>query len=139
MIRRPPRSTLFPYTTLFRSVDGVVKGRDGTAEARAEGRVGGHGRSALDGQAGAEELLQHVVLEVTGDPGPLLEQAQPGPVGPGVGELERQRGLTGEAARQLDVLGAEGLPVRTAHHDAATRTGTAAEGQREEVGDGQPR
>src|SRR5690242_20968201 len=24
MIRRPPRSTLFPYTTLFRSHDGVV-------------------------------------------------------------------------------------------------------------------
>src|SRR2546430_4725749 len=24
MIRRPPRSTLFPYTTLFRSADGVV-------------------------------------------------------------------------------------------------------------------
>src|SRR2546427_10954882 len=24
MIRRPPRSTLFPYTTLFRSVAGVV-------------------------------------------------------------------------------------------------------------------
>src|SRR2546429_6742305 len=24
MIRRPPRSTLFPYTTLFRSVDGHV-------------------------------------------------------------------------------------------------------------------
>src|SRR5256885_6285737 len=23
MIRRPPRSTLFPYTTLFRSVDGT--------------------------------------------------------------------------------------------------------------------
>src|SRR5256885_7145042 len=25
MIRRPPRSTLFPYTTLFRSVTGVVE------------------------------------------------------------------------------------------------------------------
>src|SRR2546429_8378386 len=25
MIRRPPRSTLFPYTTLFRSADGVVE------------------------------------------------------------------------------------------------------------------
>src|SRR2546422_3047431 len=25
MIRRPPRSTLFPYTTLFRSKDGKVK------------------------------------------------------------------------------------------------------------------
>src|SRR2546430_11488415 len=24
MIRRPPRSTLFPYTTLFRSVDGIA-------------------------------------------------------------------------------------------------------------------
>src|SRR3712207_7333156 len=24
MIRRPPRSTLFPYTTLFRSYDGVT-------------------------------------------------------------------------------------------------------------------
>src|SRR3989449_4144763 len=26
MIRRPPRSTLFPYTTLFRSLDGPVRG-----------------------------------------------------------------------------------------------------------------
>src|SRR5436189_863111 len=25
MIRRPPRSTLFPYTTLFRSLIGIVK------------------------------------------------------------------------------------------------------------------
>src|SRR5256885_8756211 len=25
MIRRPPRSTLFPYTTLFRSVDGEAR------------------------------------------------------------------------------------------------------------------
>src|SRR5687768_17816668 len=30
MIRRPPRSTLFPYTTLFRSAVGVV-GPDGHA------------------------------------------------------------------------------------------------------------
>src|SRR2546426_8558993 len=29
MIRRPPRSTLFPYTTLFRSLDGsLVERRD---------------------------------------------------------------------------------------------------------------
>src|SRR3712207_8078793 len=26
MIRRPPRSTLFPYTTLFRSAEGVASG-----------------------------------------------------------------------------------------------------------------
>src|SRR2546427_6803071 len=29
MIRRPPRSTLFPYTTLFRSLDYITE-RDGT-------------------------------------------------------------------------------------------------------------
>src|SRR3712207_6894421 len=45
MIRRPPRSTLFPYTTLFRS-DGRGRrreaadgGRSGAAERRA---IGGH-------------------------------------------------------------------------------------------------
>src|SRR3712207_7910020 len=29
MIRRPPRSTLFPYTTLFRSAAGRLGGREG--------------------------------------------------------------------------------------------------------------
>src|SRR2546426_8965368 len=28
MIRRPPRSTLFPYTTLFRSILGLVGGHE---------------------------------------------------------------------------------------------------------------
>src|SRR2546429_5082125 len=46
MIRRPPRSTLFPYTTLFRS---VLAGRDpqprlgvveGDGEIRGDGRSG---------------------------------------------------------------------------------------------------
>src|SRR2546426_6451487 len=52
MIRRPPRSTLFPYTTLFRSryqlpVDGIVvrhqdvKRPPATAEPVPEGRRGG--------------------------------------------------------------------------------------------------
>src|SRR2546423_13007825 len=31
MIRRPPRSTLFPYTTLFRSPDPVVRSRVASA------------------------------------------------------------------------------------------------------------
>src|SRR2546427_8301244 len=38
MIRRPPRSTLFPYTTLFRSrmqLDSVVKARQGTGAPTA--------------------------------------------------------------------------------------------------------
>src|SRR5256885_7159337 len=37
MIRRPPRSTLFPYTTLFRSVIGMGQG-NGHA-ARRDGRA----------------------------------------------------------------------------------------------------
>src|SRR2546430_8017734 len=37
MIRRPPRSTLFPYTTLFRSAGHV----------RDDGRPGGEARAAL--------------------------------------------------------------------------------------------
>src|SRR3712207_9070414 len=31
MIRRPPRSTLFPYTTLFRSIDGAITDATRTA------------------------------------------------------------------------------------------------------------
>src|SRR2546429_9817308 len=46
MIRRPPRSTLFPYTTLFRSYD----------QARAAGAVGGK----LTGAGGGGFLLLFV-------------------------------------------------------------------------------
>src|SRR3712207_7932487 len=41
MIRRPPRSTLFPYTTLFRSVaDRVVTVEGGTAWVHGGGFAG---------------------------------------------------------------------------------------------------
>src|SRR5690349_23117932 len=38
MIRRPPRSTLFPYTTLFRSVRAKGSIQSGLAPVRAGGR-----------------------------------------------------------------------------------------------------
>src|SRR2546426_9331727 len=41
MIRRPPRSTLFPYTTLFRSLAAVVWIAAGLAAWRLRGRVPG--------------------------------------------------------------------------------------------------
>src|SRR3712207_7041660 len=44
MIRRPPRSTLFPYTTLFRSVPG--------GQAHARRRLGGGRAAALAGLVG---------------------------------------------------------------------------------------
>src|SRR3989442_11929416 len=37
MIRRPPRSTLFPYTTLFRSLHGVAAHRLEAEDALIEG------------------------------------------------------------------------------------------------------
>src|SRR5258708_9150780 len=40
MIRRPPRSTLFPYTTLFRSLGGAPARGDGPAAARLCRRSG---------------------------------------------------------------------------------------------------
>src|SRR2546430_13567693 len=46
MIRRPPRSTLFPYTTLFRShCDGVTYCLVRECK-HGGGRIGGHGGSA---------------------------------------------------------------------------------------------
>src|SRR2546421_8364186 len=42
MIRRPPRSTLFPYTTLFRSSE---KGSASSADARGES-ANGHDETA---------------------------------------------------------------------------------------------
>ena len=36
MIRRPPRSTLFPYTTLFRSVNKYITGKPGDYEVPGE-------------------------------------------------------------------------------------------------------
>src|SRR2546427_7447997 len=55
MIRRPPRSTLFPYTTLFRSRCGrAAAGRGGAAADRSALRLkgGGRERGGADGGTG---------------------------------------------------------------------------------------
>src|SRR2546430_4005682 len=44
MIRRPPRSTLFPYTTLFRSLSPLPRGRCESCH-RASARSGSGSRS----------------------------------------------------------------------------------------------
>src|SRR3712207_7847680 len=63
MIRRPPRSTLFPYTTLFRSRDGP------TARTRSVGLTstlqGGRAMS-LRIQNNVEAFNAHRQLSVTG-------------------------------------------------------------------------
>src|SRR3712207_8244291 len=59
MIRRPPRSTLFPYTTLFRSRTRLARRRDpgfravGALRAHLPGRHGpGRGDRRLPGRGG---------------------------------------------------------------------------------------
>src|SRR5437588_6521166 len=64
MIRRPPRSTLFPYTTLFRSVRGAYRdgrlrprGRWGARDVR-QGRAAGHRRPSRS-EEHTSELQSH--------------------------------------------------------------------------------
>src|SRR3712207_7651463 len=52
MIRRPPRSTLFPYTTLFRSPASILRGIIRYGDTR-EPRIGsGHSREAISPRRG---------------------------------------------------------------------------------------
>src|SRR4051794_41348014 len=80
MIRRPPRSTLFPYTTLFRSMQGVefdngdmyVDGHKAASDVRDEllDLVGLGGKSAADkgkdrsedGSAGMPRPISYAVF-----------------------------------------------------------------------------
>src|SRR5256885_6164056 len=60
MIRQPPRSTLFPSTTLFRSRSRGASRRSGDRPIPAEGRPSGNprgqqGRPAAQGHARSEE------------------------------------------------------------------------------------
>src|ERR1041385_3062235 len=85
MIRRPPRSTLFPYTTLFRARLGV--GGDDVGDVD----VGLRSQQALDLRARAGRHAVALVLRVGGEAEALAERvvdvaqrAQDGAVVPGV-------------------------------------------------------
>src|SRR4051794_41707373 len=55
MIRRPPRSTLFPYTTLFRS-------------GSVFGKTDAKGTTVVDGEVGAAELFATIYQALGIDP-----------------------------------------------------------------------
>src|SRR2546430_10363714 len=71
MIRRPPRSTLFPYTTLFRSGEVPVPTLEGKANLRIPAgtqssqvfKLRGKGIANLEGR-GHGDLLARVMVEV---------------------------------------------------------------------------
>src|SRR5256885_6205106 len=62
MIRRPPRSTLFPYTTLFRSnaVDYVLKPFDKARIAKAVQRA----RKVLETDASTSDRLEQLMSQL---------------------------------------------------------------------------
>src|SRR5258708_39739103 len=62
MIRRPPRSTLFPYTTLFRSVEMPAGALEQAAVARAGEAVGAIGQ--FDGAGRQVPLLLERLVAV---------------------------------------------------------------------------
>src|SRR5260370_32050242 len=60
MIRRPPRSTLFPYTTLFRSSSGRQSA--GLAAAKTSGILGPWAAGADRSEEHTSELQSHLNL-----------------------------------------------------------------------------
>src|SRR2546426_1179485 len=103
MIRRPPRSTLFPYTTLFRSLMRAHPGRV-IAKVGAEGvycalllREGwGVALKVADGSGPAAALAIAAVLEELGlrpRPASLVSRPNVNTRGETVGELRVNGGL----------------------------------------------
>src|SRR2546426_7416464 len=66
MIRRPPRSTLFPYTTLFRSIEGFahVVDREGCG---SNGNQGFHLDAGLGRRRNVGAYLHAIFAQASGD------------------------------------------------------------------------
>src|SRR2546430_16683629 len=97
MIRRPPRSTLFPYTTLFRSA--LLVGNHIEHLVNRPGRIPtGTVQCDLDEPAGFEPLEGAVRLDA-------IHAARSGKVargrGPGAGEVIEHEGLATTLANLL--------------------------------------
>src|SRR2546430_13923741 len=71
MIRRPPRSTLFPYTTLFRS---PVEFRDDVADLETRLVRGAPGRDPFDLGADLVGLGARIGLDYDADPAAVVAQ-----------------------------------------------------------------
>src|SRR3712207_8988082 len=77
MIRRPPRSTLFPYTTLFRSA--LIPGEGAEHGAHRVGLGAGVQPLAelqIVGRAGAADRLLHALADREGNGGILVRRSE---------------------------------------------------------------
>src|SRR5437016_11094090 len=88
MLRRPPRSTLFPYTTLFRSINGLSRQSykaclrtqvDDSAVSLANhdatrGLAGEKGALQIHGQCKVEVFLTIILREIFGGHSSIVDQ-----------------------------------------------------------------
>src|SRR3712207_9105564 len=121
MIRRPPRSTLFPYTTLFRSVMAVSC--PACAEAAAP-RRGGRALTVRGGTDSHRTVAGASALGVTPEAGALFRdpvpgrprpEARRGPVqgtAPSVRRVRRTGGPLQDPATSSRVAGGRGALLR---------------------------
>src|SRR2546427_13204610 len=95
MIRRPPRSTLFPYTTLFRSLAEHVEPLDAGEPGHAVGGEGAAGALTMGQHPAAREHvgLTPPHLHLLRLPAHRIDDHLAGPAGRGVGG--RRRGPDG--------------------------------------------
>ena len=98
-------------------LDGVVEMLDDLLEGSHGGGVLHARCGRLDDKTRGEHLLDDVVVQVAGDPGPVLEEQDALLVVPGLGQLECDRGVVGEGRGQLRVGLGEGSPSGATHHD----------------------
>src|SRR5256886_11035006 len=121
MIRRPPRSTLFPYTTLFRSCERRCRPTGiGAPSGGAAPRTAGVGAALVLGRAlsvGRAHRMGHRLLRA--GPGKLRGPGNRAParLGPAVargpGGEDRRRGLGLRGGRSVVLRGrAPGFPCR---------------------------
>src|SRR6476661_7682924 len=120
IIRRPPRSTLFPYTTLFRSLY-----RDGDQALHVRVRGGARSGSrlphrpvqqhALQGAPDPPALRRQARHERGLDGGPELRRPSPRP------EHVRVRPRTHEPVVPLRALGAEDARIEVLHQPGDDR------------------
>src|SRR2546425_4302652 len=134
MIRRPPRSTLFPYTTLFRSDRVAMAHEEAVAEILRRGRVR-HARRAVEyperhlaaavrdveeeAAVPARRVRRHEQVEV----GPAFDEARGvlrGEAEVGDGLIGGMRGIHGEPEDTRELLvGARGAEWAAVEHHGA--------------------
>src|SRR5438874_9926581 len=114
MIRRPPRSTLFPYTTLFRSLVPVVADVAREQHRRVELRL-------LEG-GGGRHWSAHTDRRLRRPPRLVLDRSVPGR------QEERERAPVSDLALDVD-LAAQQPRDLAADREAEARTAEAAAGR----------